>query len=71
MINSSTSSEIITYALVIDDIRLTDSGTYSCQADNRIIKLFHLNVVGKAAALFTRAAFPFISVRRTAFLRHQ
>ncbi|UJR13501.1 hypothetical protein I4U23_000515 [Adineta vaga] len=45
MINSSTSSEIITYSLIIDDLRLTDSGTYSCQADNKIIKLFLLNVV--------------------------
>jgi len=47
MINSTSSYEIITYSLIIDDIRLTDSGTYSCQADNKIIKLFLLNIVGK------------------------
>ena len=37
----------MTYSLTIDDVRLSDEGTYSCQADNRIIKLFFLNIVGK------------------------
>lgn len=37
----------MTYSLTIDDIRLSDDGTYSCQEDNRIIKLFVLNIVGK------------------------
>jgi hypothetical protein len=37
----------MTYSLTIDDVRLSDDGTYSCQEDNRIIKLFVLNVVGK------------------------
>ncbi|CAF1021701.1 unnamed protein product [Adineta steineri] len=45
MINSTLSYEIITYSLIIDDIHLTDGGTYSCQADNKIIKLFILNIV--------------------------
>jgi len=35
----------MTYSLTIDDVRLSDDGTYSCQADNRIIKLYVLNVV--------------------------
>jgi hypothetical protein len=47
MINGTLSDEIITYSLIIDDIRLSDSGTYSCQSDNKIIKLFLLNIVGK------------------------
>jgi len=47
MINSTLSYEIITYSLIINDVRLTDSGTYSCQLDNKIIKLFLLNIVGK------------------------
>lgn len=52
MINSTTSSEIMTYSLIINDLRLTDSGTYSCQADNKMIKLFLLNVVGKISFFF-------------------
>jgi len=47
IINSSSSYEIMTYSLTIDDVRLADDGTYSCQEDNRIIKLFVLNIVGK------------------------
>jgi hypothetical protein len=47
MINSTLSYELITYSLIIDDIHLSDSGTYSCQIDNRILKLFLLNIVGK------------------------
>jgi hypothetical protein len=47
MINSTLSYEIITYSLIIDDVRLSDDGTYSCQSDNKIIKLFILNIVGK------------------------
>ena len=47
MINASYSSEIITYALIIDDLHLSDAGTYSCQSDNKILKLFRVNVVGK------------------------
>jgi hypothetical protein len=46
MINGTLSDEIITYSLIIDDIRLSDGGTYSCQSDNKIIKLFLLNIVG-------------------------
>ncbi|CAF3450017.1 unnamed protein product, partial [Rotaria sp. Silwood2] len=45
MINSTSSYNIIIYSLIIDDIRLSDSGTYSCQVDNIIIKLFILNIV--------------------------
>ncbi|CAF0853475.1 unnamed protein product [Adineta steineri] len=44
-INNGTSYEIMTYSLTIDDVRLADDGTYSCQEDNRIIKLFVLNIV--------------------------
>jgi hypothetical protein len=47
IINGTSSYEITTYSLTIDDVRLSDDGTYSCQADNRIIKLFVLNIVGK------------------------
>jgi len=47
MINSTLSYEIITYSLIINDVSLTDSGTYSCQSDNKILKLFLLNIVGK------------------------
>jgi hypothetical protein len=47
MINSTLSYEIITYSLIIDDIHLSDGGTYSCQIDNKIIKLFILNIVGR------------------------
>lgn len=47
IINGTSSYEIMTYSLTIDDVRLSDQGTYSCQADNRIIKLFVLNIVGK------------------------
>lgn len=45
IINSSSSYEIMTYSLTIDDVRLSDDGTYSCQEDNRILKLFVLNIV--------------------------
>ncbi|CAF0747073.1 unnamed protein product [Adineta ricciae] len=44
-INNGTSYEIMTYSLTIDDVRLDDGGTYSCQEDNRILKLFLLNIV--------------------------
>lgn len=37
----------MTYSLTIDDVRLSDDGTYSCQEDNRIIKVFVLNIVGR------------------------
>jgi hypothetical protein len=47
IINGTSSYEVMTYSLTIDDVRLSDDGTYSCQADNRIIKLFVLNIVGK------------------------
>jgi hypothetical protein len=47
IINSTSSYEIMTYSLTIDDVHLSDDGTYSCQADNRIIKQFVLNIVGK------------------------
>ena len=47
IVNGTSSYEIMTYSLTIDDVRLSDDGTYSCQADNRIIKLFVLNIVGK------------------------
>lgn len=47
IVNSSSSSELLIYSLLIDDVRSTDQGTYSCQADNRIIKLFILNLVGE------------------------
>jgi hypothetical protein len=47
IINGTSSYEIMTYSLTIDDVRLADDGTYSCQDDNRIIKLFVLNIVGK------------------------
>lgn len=47
ILNGTSSYEIMTYSLTIDDVRLSDEGTYSCQADNRIIKLFLLNIVGK------------------------
>ena len=46
-INNGTSYEIMTYSLTIDDVRLDDGGTYSCQEDNRVLKLFLLNIVGK------------------------
>ncbi|CAF0883547.1 unnamed protein product [Rotaria sordida] len=45
MINNTSSYYIITYSLIIDDVQLSDSGTYSCQQDNNIIKLFILNIV--------------------------
>ncbi|CAF1295776.1 unnamed protein product [Rotaria sordida] len=45
IINGTSSYEIMTYSLTIDDVRLSDDGTYSCQEDNRIIKLFVLNIV--------------------------
>ncbi|CAF1613542.1 unnamed protein product [Rotaria sp. Silwood1] len=45
MINNTSSYNIIIYSLIIEDLRLSDSGTYSCQIDNNIIKLFSLNIV--------------------------
>lgn len=45
IVNSTSSYEVMTYSLTIDDVRLSDDGTYSCQSDNRIIKQFVLNVV--------------------------
>ena len=47
IINSTSSYKVMTYSLTIDNVHLTDGGTYSCQEDNRIIKLFVLNIVGK------------------------
>ncbi|CAF1172481.1 unnamed protein product [Rotaria magnacalcarata] len=45
IINGTSSYEVMTYSLTIDDVRSSDDGTYSCQEDNRIIKLFVLNIV--------------------------
>jgi hypothetical protein len=69
MINSTLSSEIITYSLIIDDIRLSDHGTYSCQSDNKIIKLFILNIVGKN--LFISALTNIYSKERPYFITHE
>ena len=47
ILNDSSSYELLTYSLIIDEIRVSDNGTYSCQSDNKIIKLFRLNIIGK------------------------
>ena len=71
IVNSSSSSELLIYSLIIDDVRSTDQGTYSCQADNRIIKLFLLNLVGEWCSFpLLRAIELVVCLRRTSFFRH-
>jgi hypothetical protein len=70
MINGTLSDEIITYSLIIDDIRLSDAGTYSCQSDNKIIKLFLLNIVGKNHDEI-RFNFAFCFSERPYFVTHE
>ena len=48
VINGSSSHEIMAYTLIVNDLRSSDEGTYSCQADNKIIKLFIVSVVGES-----------------------
>ena len=67
MINATYSSEMITYSLIIDDIRLSDAGTYSCQSDNQILKLFRLNIVGKIFFCDVNEELIFVLLRTTVF----
>ena len=71
IVNSSSSSELLIYSLIIDEVRSQDQGTYSCQADNRIIKLFILNLVGEwCSFLFfsSRSNFSFVFEERPSFV---
>jgi hypothetical protein len=47
VLNSTLTYETLTYSLIIDGVYSSDDGTYSCQADNKIIKLYLVSIVGK------------------------